>query len=355
MHFQDDVPEPDQLAVVVVSDSEYEEVSAETLAAGAAPPVHDAMDAEPVAPDQDMPRPVGNPIVYPAVGLPPPVVPAEEPRALLPPGGHGEPDAEPGYALPSPAPRQGRWQASARATVAPNPSVVAGDSSGGSSALAVAAGASAGGSSVPTAFFGSLLASFNQPTAKQRPKASVVTGPPPLVAVAKPPAVLPDLILPAARSPVVFPVITAEQSRAAAASPPLPVGPPASADVRLQSRAAEAPPPLRVGPPASADVRLQPRAEEPPPPLRVGPPASADVRLQPQAAEAPPPLTVAAAPKGNQWREPPPPPQTPEQALQQEIEQQLLASQRAAAEHVRTTQPAQAIFSPVLVIPGAAN
>ena len=150
MHFQDDVPEPDQPAVVVVSDSE--EVSAETLAAGAAPPVHDAMDAEPVAPDQDMPRPVGNPIVYPAVGLPPPVVPAEEPRALLPPGGHGEPDAEPGYALPPPAPRQSRWQASARATVvtttpapswfadqraavsvtltrttvAPNPSVVAG-------------------------------------------------------------------------------------------------------------------------------------------------------------------------------------------------------------------------------------
>ena len=55
---------------------------------------------------------------------------------LVPPGGPNEPEAEPGYALPSPP------------TEAPNPSVVAGDSSGGSSALAVAAGASAGGTFV---------------------------------------------------------------------------------------------------------------------------------------------------------------------------------------------------------------
>jgi len=198
-HFQ--VLVPATVEVYVVDDSEdesdFEEVrdrvfclpatsSAEALAAVAAPPADDAMDAESVAPEQDTAIPDGDPIVFPAVGVPPPAVQAEEQP------GYVQPDEEPGYALPAgkAAPPSLIWQRfSARATMAPDPSGVAGDSSGGSSTPAVATGASAGGSSVRSTsgrLMPALLPAFNQtasppPAADRTPSASPPSGPGPIL------------------------------------------------------------------------------------------------------------------------------------------------------------------------------
>ena len=236
---------PEVALTISDSEGEFTEVSAETPAAGASaglgPPADDAMDAEPVVPVPYVPGAVGETIVFPAVGVPPPspVVQAEEPRVLVPPEGANEPEAE--------------------------PSVVAGDSSGGSSALAVAAGASAGGSPVV-------------------------------------PAVHP------------IPRITAADN----------------AERMAAERAApysDPPTPVDVGPAAAVDNRLY------------GPQGAAGSGQRAQQRATSP-----------TWL-PSPPPQTPEQAQQQQIQQEILDS----VEHVRRQQQALPIFSPLMVIPGAAN
>jgi hypothetical protein len=242
---------------------------------------------------------------FPPVGVTPPVVQAEGHLVVVPPGGgrQAEPDGEPGYALPTPC-TSAVVPGPATSTLAPDPSVVAGDSSRDSPALDGAAGASAG--DPPGRWRGGNRVENRGPRERSLP-----------------------------RSLLMNTLLTVFNE---------------TDDYRRQKERREAP---GIFPPAVTDARERPGPDS-------APAASSDDRL----AGGPPLVTPEQLQAIAQQQEirsqiadrspaDGPPPATPE--MKSQIEQELQASLESSRVYVDTHQQAQPVFSPLMVIPGAAN